>query len=60
MTGLLTIQGPPDGRSPADEPWRSVRSREKRAPKTGYNRIRPDLMRHRRYGNLVLATPEQD
>lgn len=60
VTGLLTIQGPPDSKPSADEPWRSVRSWEKAWSQAEYNRIRPDLMRRRRYGNLVLATPEQD
>jgi hypothetical protein len=60
VTGLLTIQGPPDSKPAADEPWRSVRSWEKAWSQAEYNRIRPDLIRRRRYGNLVLATPEQD
>lgn len=60
VTGLLTIQGPADSNPAGDEPWRSVRSWEKAWSQAEYNRIRPDLMRRRRYGNLVLATPEQD
>lgn len=60
VTGLLTIQGPPDSKPAADEPWRSVRNWERAWSQAEYNRIRPDLMRRRRYGNLVLATPEQD
>jgi hypothetical protein len=60
VTGLLTAQGPLDSRSEAGEPWRSVRSWEKAWSQAEFNRIRPDLMRRRRYGNLVLATPEQD
>jgi Helix-turn-helix domain len=60
VTGLLTIQGPSASRPAADEPWRSVQNWEKAWSQAEYNRVRPDLMRRRRYGNLVLTTPEQD
>ena len=58
--GLLSAQDP-SARGTADgEPWRSVRAWGQAWSRAEYNRVRPDLMRRRRYGNLVLATPEQD
>jgi Helix-turn-helix domain len=60
VTGLLTIEDTPGRRSPADEPWRSAGTWQQAWAWAEYNRLRPDLMRRRRYGNLVLATPEQD
>jgi hypothetical protein len=62
VASLLAMQDrqSPSGDAEAIERWRSVKAWGQAWSWAEYNRVRPDLMRRRRYGNLVLATPEQD